>query len=407
MGVPRTTTAVRHGVFHLFYLGAHTTSTGEQICICLLLSLLDMLTGLLLIHKLSQIKICVNLQEFSYLMKNYVMNSYVKNLDISAQNSNTLTTGSSMPFITITDEKTWLEKRKNYVTSTEVAALYGLSPWMTAFELYHIKRGNIQQANVSNNFMKFGKILEEPICKMILLEHPEWEINGFPFFYYDDTDKIGSSFDRIVIIDGKTWLLEIKSISYAEYKKKFTDDEAPPVYEIQMQTELEVSDKFDGIVLAVFILDTREIRYIFRERDREMGAEMRQAVREFWGMNEPPEPDWERDKSVIAKMCPDVDESKSLDATENNEITELAAQINASNDLIKQEEKNIEGWKGKLLTLLGNSHYAWTRYHKITRSTVKPNLGKEVTQAMVGTRIGAKAGHTRLTITEIGTKNDE
>jgi predicted phage-related endonuclease len=308
-------------------------------------------------------------------------------------------------YFDITDEAAWLDKRKGYVTSTEVAALYGLSPWRTAFELYHIKRGAIPEPELEGNFLKFGKILEEPICDMIRIDNPSWAIEAYPVFAFDDEDRIGSSFDRVVTIDGKPYLLEIKSISHSEYKNKFVehtpeDIEASPQYEIQLQTELEVDDRFGAAIMAIFILDTRQLRYIIRERDREMGAELRKAVRQFWDLTKPPEPEWARDKSLIAKLCLGVDQNNIIDATENVEITELAAQYKAEKQLEKQSKENADTAYAKLLYAMGEARYAWTKYHKITRSSVKGS-STTVTPEMVGTQINVRSPHARLTITEL------
>lgn len=310
-------------------------------------------------------------------------------------------------FYKITDEAAWLEKRKGYVTSTEVAGLFGVAaPYnRTAYELWHTKRGLIDDAVEENSHMRFGKLLEEPICHMILMEHPDWRIDQFPFFAYDDEDKIGASFDRVVTIGEKSFLMEIKSISYAQYKKDFIehDDgsiEASPHYEIQAQVELEVAGQFDGILIPVFILDTRQLKYIFRNRDIEMGAAMREAVREFWAMEAPPLPEYARDKALIAKLCPAVDVNNTLDATENTRLTELAGIYKTEKELEKQSKANADAAYAEILHLLGSARYAWTKHHKISRSDVKAS-GKEVTQEMVGTRINERAAHTRLTITEI------
>lgn len=311
----------------------------------------------------------------------------------------------------ITDEAAWLEKRKGYVTSTEVSALYGLSKWKTAFELWHNKRGTLPEEKIEGNFITFGKIMEQPIVEMINIENPEWKIEPFPYFMFDDADKIGSSFDRLVTIQGKTGLLEIKTISYAKFMEDFiehseADIEATPMYEVQMQTELEVAGDYDFIVMAAFIADTRQLKYVFRNRDREVGNEIRAAVREFWSMPEAPEPEWERDKTVIAKVAPFLRKDTQLDATEDTEITELAAQYKASKDLIKQEESAADAAYAKLMMKLGDKNYAWTNTHKISVSDIKANPGKEITEDMVGEIIGIRAGYKRLTITEQkGNKN--
>lgn len=308
-------------------------------------------------------------------------------------------------FFKITDEASWLEKRKGYITSTQIAALFGLSNYHTAFELYHISRGNIDGDIKENNFMKFGKIIEQPVCEMINIEHPDWKIEEFPFFAYDDEDKIGSSFDRVIYVDGKKYLLEIKSISYAEYKKKFTehsedDIEAMPQYELQMHTEMELTtgEGFDGVLMAVFILDTRTLKYIFRTYDSEVGAELRASAREFWALKEQPEPDYERDKSIIARVCPALNPDSQMDATEDVRITELAAQYEASRQVEKQEKAAADKAYAELLLLVGDHRYVWTTDHKISASDIKASEGKLITEEMVGTYISSKKAYKRLTI---------
>ncbi len=317
----------------------------------------------------------------------------------------------STQLMKIENEAQWLEKRKGYLTSTQIPCLFGLemdyAP--TAFELFHITRGNIEVLFKENNFTRFGKAVEPAICTMINLEHPSWIIEEYPFFAYDDDGKIGSSFDRFVRIDGKKYLLELKSISYGEYKKKFTehsedDIEAPTAYEVQMQVEIEmVKDQgFDGILMAVFIADTRELRYIFRTHDEKMCGAIRIAVRDFNNLTEAPEPDYAKDKSIIARIAPAADPKKELDATENQRVTELAAIVRTSKDLIKQEEAAAEAAQAELMVLIGDAKKVWTNSHKISVADIKPNVGTLITEEMVGTFYGAKNGYKRMTIKATG-----
>lgn len=304
-------------------------------------------------------------------------------------------------YMEITDEKAWLEKRAGYVTSTEVAALYGESPYMTAFELYHIKRGNLQAADISGeNFIRFGKLVEPVIVQMILLEHPNWVIEPCKVFAYCDEDRIGSSFDYWITIDGKRGLLEIKSTSYAEFERSYEDDEAPVHYEIQAQVELEMMPDAAFIMQAAYLADTRTIKYIPRQRDAEMGTSMRKAVREFWAMTEAPALDYARDKSVLAKVAPKCDPNRTLDATQDAQITELAAMYNAEKELETQAKKNAAKFYTMIMEKLGNAKYAWTNSHKITVSDVKASEGTLITKEMIGTIIGARSGYKKLTVTE-------
>lgn len=315
----------------------------------------------------------------------------------------------------IKDEAAWLAKRKNYVTSTEAAGLFGIAPayGKSAFELWHVKKGDIEEARAENDFMMVGKMMEETICQIMLKKNPEWKIEAFPYFIYDDEDKIGSSFDRKLTIGKYQWLVEIKTISYRQYKEDFIehaadDIEAKPCYEVQMQVELECAEEFEGCLMAVFILDTRTIKYIWRRRDKDMGMAIRTAVREFWLMEEPPAPDYARDKSALASLSPRLDPNQTLDATQDNRLTELAAQYKNEKDLEKRAKKNADAIYAEILHKVGTAKFAWTNLHKITVSDIKENKGKPITPEMVGTVTGAKKGFKKLTITSVnGTDNEE
>lgn len=313
-------------------------------------------------------------------------------------------------FMKITDEAAWLEKRKQYVTSTEIASLFGLQmPYMpSAFELWHIKHGNITSDFEQNNHMLFGKLMEDVICTMAKTENPDWEFSPFPYFAYNDEDKIGSSFDRIVSINGVDWLAEIKTISYAEYKKKFIEmdgfiTEAPEAYEFQMQTELELANDrdFAGCVMIVFIADTRTLKYLFRRRDNAMCMGIRAAVKEFWQTTEAPQPDYSIDKSVLAKVAAKAIGDNELNATGDIRLDELCAFYKASKALAKQEEENAATYYAEILHKIGTNKKAYTQAYRVTASDIAPSEGKQVTQDMVGTYIGQRAGYKRLTITEI------
>lgn len=305
----------------------------------------------------------------------------------------------------ITDETQWLEIRKKYVTSTESAALFGASKWLTPFELWHIKRGNISGDLKDNNFLRFGRLVEAPIVEMVKIEHPDWTVSPMRVFAYDEEYRMGSSFDRIVKLDdGRVGTMEVKSISYAQYKKDFIehtpdDIEASMQYEIQIQHQLEILDKYDFCLLVVFIADTRTLKYIFRDRDLDVGKSLRAAIKKFWDMEDPPEPDFTMDKGIIAKLAPTANPDNVMDATGNHRISELCAMYRAEKDLEKQSKDNADAFYAELMTLIGDARYCWTHDYKITATDVKPNAGKAITPEMVGQTTGARAGYKKLTIT--------
>ena len=76
----------------------------------------------------------------------------------------------------IKNEQEWLDLRANYINSTEMPALYGLemASAPTAFELWHIKKGEIDNTIQPNNYMLWGKMLEPVIAELAALDR-DWE----------------------------------------------------------------------------------------------------------------------------------------------------------------------------------------------------------------------------------------
>jgi len=127
----------------------------------------------------------------------------------------------------ITDREAWLQLREPNINSTEVSALFGLSmpSQPTAFELYHIKRGEISGEVEDNAFMCWGRRLEDIIARGIA-EDEGWEIFPIEDYIWDDIIHMGSSFDyEIITKDDRRALLEVKTTTYREFKEKYIEDE--------------------------------------------------------------------------------------------------------------------------------------------------------------------------------------
>jgi len=96
--------------------------------------------------------------------------------------------------IEIENEKQWLAERAKDVTSTEVSALFGLSPYLTEFELFHQKRDGVTVKFEPNERMKWGNRLESAIAHGAA-EDMGWNIAKFNVYMRVQEARIGSSFD--------------------------------------------------------------------------------------------------------------------------------------------------------------------------------------------------------------------
>lgn len=281
-------------------------------------------------------------------------------------------------YMSATNREKWLEKRKGYVSSTESASLFGLqmASVPTAFELWHIKRGNISGEVEVNNYMQWGSVLESAIKDIIALDNPDWKISPMEAFAYNDTTKMGASFDNVLDHpDRGLGLLEIKTTSYRDYKAKFIEDdetdfiECPPYYEVQGQHQLEMIDKYDYVCFAVAILDTREVKYIFRERDKQMGERIKQKVEWFWKLGDPPPADMDKDCDLLTRMQRANSSDKSIDLTDDVDFMIAADSYVAAQSQIKEFEAQKRRAKSQIILSLKDGQRGYSNEYRISNKS--------------------------------------
>lgn len=278
----------------------------------------------------------------------------------------------------IADEATWLEWRKNYITSTEAASLFGLQmPSLpTAFELYHIKISKEVTHEVDvNERMIWGRRLEDVIAKGIA-EDEGWDIKPMNMFAADDDARMAASYDfEAVCPERGAFNLEVKTISYREYKEKFIEDdetdfiEAPAYYEVQVQCQMELDRRHDLTCLAVFIMDTREYKLLWRKRNAEMGAKIKAKVKHFWHSGEIPKPDLEKDSDLLAKMQRANSNDKAYNGVENPDFDIYASAYLDAMEKAKQADSAKKIARSQMLLLMDDCNTAWCDSARVTNKS--------------------------------------
>lgn len=235
------------------------------------------------------------------------------------------------------NETHWLELRAQDITSTESPALFGLSPYSTAFELWHRKRNSLVVKIEENERMKWGKRLQDSIATGIA-QDMGWTIRPMIEYLRDPQERLGSSFDFAIGDDG---LLEVKNVDSLAYRDGWIEDgesvEAPPHIEVQVQHQLAVSGRKYAYIGA--LVGGNTIVLIKREPDPNVISLLKSKVSDFWKSiksNTPPTPVFERDAKFISSLYSNAEAGKVVIADE--EITELAAHYKK----FAQEEKEIQ-----------------------------------------------------------------
>lgn len=306
--------------------------------------------------------------------------------------------------IAIENEGQWLAERVKDVTSTEVSALYGLSPYMTEFELFHQKRDGVVVRIPETDRMKWGKRLEAPIAHGVA-EDMGWNIAKLDVYMRDVEARIGSSFDFEIksSSDGRG-VLEIKNVAELQYKRKWIDDgngniEAPEHIELQIQHQMEVSG-YEWCALVVLV-GGNSPKVVYRQRDRDIGKDIRQTVEGFWKRvetNSPPSADYSRDAAFISQLYSQVRTGEVFDATGDAEIARLVQQLQATSSHLTQLEKLKDTYKAQLLERIGTAEKVIAPWGSISCARTNDSIGTLITPDMVGQTIGGRKGYRQFRI---------
>jgi len=313
-----------------------------------------------------------------------------------------------MKLTVFNDEGAWLAARHRNINSTEVAALFGLGQYSTAFELAVSKRQETPTAFEESDRMRWGKRLQDAIAQGVADDHGVI-IEGLDLTYAEhDETRLGSSFDyRIkdhvpedrsgmlyaMVHDRGPGILEIKNVDGLQYKRAWLDDEAPAQIEIQLQTQLEVLDMPWGCIAALIGGNRTEL--IIRERDREVGRSIVAKVAEFWKNLDAgilPPPIMPEDAAIITSLYQYAEPGKVLDATGDEGFRGLCLAYSAASSLASTAKKQQEVARAKLFERLGSAERAIVEGFKVSAAMVAPVEVKSHTRAGYrGLRVTEKA----------------
>ncbi len=208
------------------------------------------------------------------------------------------------------------ELRKSHVGASEVAALFGLHPFKTSFELWHEKSGNLESADISQNpRVKAGVFLEAGIGAWVAHE-TGWNVRKVTAYAQHPTIA-GMGCTPDYEADGHptregVGTVQIKNVDSLVFRG--WEDGPPMVYQLQVQHEIACGGYAWG---ALGILVGGNDLRIF-EYDRHPGAiaKLEAAVAEFWRTvhaGEAPDPDFARDLDALRELYRETNTGEVLD----------------------------------------------------------------------------------------------
>ncbi len=298
--------------------------------------------------------------------------------------------------ITPKNEEHWLALRRLDITSTDVAALFGLSPYKTPFELWHSKRPDFVDTFVETPRVKWGTRLQDAIAFGVA-DDEGWTVRRRNVYSRIPSLRLGASFDfEILAHPNGPAVLEVKNVDGLQFRDNWTEEDgvlaAPAHIELQLQAQLLASGRSWGVIVA--LVGGNDPKVVTRQADQEVHTSIANAVTQFWRDQEAgkaPDPDWIADSRTLRQLHSKVDAGYTItDCTA--ELAELVRQYQQLSSEVKSLEALKEGYRNQILAHIGSAEKVIGAGWSITASTIEERVVPEhVRSAYRGFRVTKKA----------------
>lgn len=255
--------------------------------------------------------------------------------------------GDFMAAIEIQSEKHWHELRAKHVGGSEVAALFGLHPYLTKFALWHMKKGDLPQADLSDNEKVQAGIFLEPAVAAWACDRMGWTFHKRNV--YLSQNGLGGTPDYFISSKGRPdeGILEIKTTGD-------TSDEIPIRWELQLQQYLGLASISWG-ALAI-LRRGQNLEIVQREFRQNSVGRLQIAAAEFWESieaNKEPSPDFEADSKTISALYREANAGFE-DMTGDNYLQSLCADYRDAATMKSTADKRCDAVKAEILTKIGS-----------------------------------------------------
>jgi predicted phage-related endonuclease len=294
------------------------------------------------------------------------------------------------------NEAAWHAMRALDVTSTESPALFNMSPYTTAFELWHRKRNaEIIEIEAAGR-MLWGIRLQDVIARGVAEDYGV-KVRRMTSYQRLEDARMGSSFDFEIVgayrhetargIDAGLIELyerngpgnmEIKNVDALVFRDSWTINEdrsieAPDHIELQVQHQMHVSGR--AWCALVVLVGGNTPKVIVREYDPEVGAAIESRVRAFWSdvaAGREPLPHYPGDAAFVCKLHGYAEPGKVFDGRSDAELATLVGDYQRAALREKQAKEDKDVAKAQILTRIGDAERALLEGFTVSASVVGP-----------------------------------
>ena len=314
----------------------------------------------------------------------------------------------SVTSVHIEGDAHWLELRKETVGGSEIGDLFGVSSYLTAFELYHRKRGDLPEPDLSGIRVKCGQSLEPSIAHLFGEIHDRKVRKVRRYLIDDEIKGMGATLDYEWLSHSDGWVpFEIKNIDFLRFRDTWIEGEEPMRYDsmldgleppvhisLQLQQQIALTEKPYGLIGV--LVGGNEPYLVRHYRHYDAVHAIRKAIAEFWRdveMSNEPDlvgDDFDVDKALYPNA---VKNDPPLDMGGHARLVDLLAGLPELTDARKTGVELEKACKAEIANIIGENSHVIVPGKRIKFGTV--NRGSYTVKA---------ASYRNLTISKIKEK---
>lgn len=312
-----------------------------------------------------------------------------------------------MGAIAVTDETHWKALRAKHVGASEVSALFSLSPWLTRWQLYQLKRGALPDV-FESSAMTQGRHFEPAVAAYAQEKFSIQLRKVRRYLSSDDVTGLGASLDYEEYGGGSLIPTELKFSLWGDGWDWEGDEltAAPDYYMMQVQHQLACMPAAPHGQLIAFT--GGDLKRMIIPRSERLIMAIKSAVFEFWkdvaDGREPPV-DFSVDADAVNRLAY-IRKLRTLTLTpEHAGLFEVYASAQAAGKLA---EEQVKAARAEILKHVIDAGEGPDTGLKVTCgdwsmgvTKIADNPGREILPADVGTRIGVKKGHIRCSVKKV------
>lgn len=250
----------------------------------------------------------------------------------------------------------WHDLRTRGIGGSEIAAVVGLSPYESAFSLWHKKRGNISAESVGEH-LGWGNRLEPIIADHFAERHPELNVANAGTYVHGSRGWQLANVDRLLHRDGDgiVSLLEVKTSRFGDGFGPTGTDQIPLHYRCQVMHYLDVMEL--PYAWVAVLIGGNEYREYVVDYDPDDALALREAGAAFWESlqvgDEPPIDASFETYEAVRELHPDIDPDLDVPVDPALYGRYMATKQDADSATAAHRQA-----KSELLTAMGNARRA-------------------------------------------------